>query len=122
MYFITFNLFIVKNNINLADIGAPTRIFAGHALEAAEAFPANVNVAATLALASRLDPVKVQVEAWADPAVKSNCHEITVENAQSRLNFKIENVPSPQNPKSSALTALSVIALLRRQTARLSIP
>ena len=114
--------YIVQNNIDLGSIDIGTRIFVGHALEAAAAFPANINVAATLTLASRLAPEQVQVEAWADPIVKSNTHEIFVENKSSKLSYKIENVPSPENPKSSALTALSVIALLRRQTAVLAIP
>jgi aspartate dehydrogenase len=114
--------YIVQNNIDLTGIHTGKQIFAGHALEAAAAFPANINVAATLTLASRLSPEQVQVEAWADPLVKSNTHEIFVENKSSRLSYKIENVPSPENPKSSALTALSVIALLRRQTSTLSIP
>ncbi len=113
---------VVDHAINLSAITKVMQIFSGNALEAAAAFPANVNVAATLTLASRLKPEQVQVEAWADPSIESNTHEIFVENGQSKLSYKIENIPSPKNPKSSALTALSVIALLRRQTAPLSIP
>ncbi len=113
--------YIEKNRIDLAAIGVATCIFSGHALEAAAAFPANVNVAATLTLASGLDPERVVVEAWADPGIANNIHEIEASNAQSRLSFKIENIPSPANPKSSALTALSVIALLRKQFSAFSV-
>ena len=99
-----------------------TRIFAGHALAAAAAFPANINVAATLSMATRLDPEQVQVEIWADPAATGNTHEIHVEGAFSTFDFRIANLPDPSNPKSSALTALSIVALLRRQTSALALP
>ncbi len=112
---------VVKNNIDVTAIGKPTTIFTGHALEAAAAFPANVNVAATLTLASRLAPQEVQVEVRADPAMTSNRHEIVVEGDFSTLKYTIENKPDPANPKSSALTAQSIIALLRKQTAAFTI-
>lgn len=108
---------IIKGEIDLAAIDTATMIFSGNALQAAAAFPANVNVAATLAVASRLPPEDIQVEVHADPAIKGNCHEITVAGNFSRFTFRVENLPDPANPKSSALTALSIIATLRRQTA-----
>ena len=106
---------VVKSNIDVAAISEPVTIFTGHALEAATAFPANVNVAATLTIASRLAPENVQVEVRADPALTSNRHEIVVEGDFSTLRYTIENKPDPANPKSSALTALSIISLLRKQ-------
>lgn len=104
--------FIVEKKIDLSSIKTKTLIFSGHALEASKAFPANVNVAATLSLAG-IGAEKTQVEVWADPSVSSNIHEITIKTAYSTLTSRIENMPDPANPKSSVLAARSVIAALR---------
>ena len=109
--------YIVQEGIDLDAIDTPRMIFAGNARDAAAAFPANVNVAATLTLASRLAAEDVRVEVRADPALQANCHEVTVEGRYSTLHFKLENLPDPANPKSSTLAALSIIAALRRQEA-----
>ena len=52
--------FVRVNNIDLEDISEAKCIFSGNALEAAKAFPANVNVAATLSYAG-LGPEKTTV-------------------------------------------------------------
>lgn len=106
--------YIVEQNIDLDGITERTMIFSGNALEAARAFPANVNVAATLSLAG-LGPEKTRVEVWADPAAKGNTHEITVVGGGSTLTSRIENMPDPSNPKSSTLAAWSVLACLARR-------
>ena len=48
-------------------ITAPSCVFEGNAFDAAAGFPANVNVAAALALAG-IGPMRTRVEIWADPA------------------------------------------------------
>jgi aspartate dehydrogenase len=50
----------------------------------------------------------------ADPNIKANIHEISAEGSFGKIKTRAENVPSPQNPKTSHLAALSAIALLRR--------
>ncbi|MBK6897300.1 MAG: DUF108 domain-containing protein [Alphaproteobacteria bacterium] len=104
--------YVVDKKIDLSSIKTKTLIFSGNALEASRAFPANVNVAATLSLAG-IGPEKTQVEVWADPAAVSNTHEITVKTRYSTLASRIENMPDPANPKSSVLAARSIIAALR---------
>ena len=89
----------------------PTLIFEGSAAEAVKAFPANVNVAATLYLAAGGSDVRVAVVA--DPNIHVNRHEIEVEGDFGRISTRVENVPSPRNPKTSYLAALSAIATLR---------
>lgn len=105
--------YILENNINLENFETKTKIFEGNALVAAKGFPANVNVAATLAIASGVGAKNTMVEIWADPQAKGNSHEIFVETAYSQLSARIENLPDPENPKSSVLAAQSIVSLLR---------
>jgi len=95
----------------MTKVREPVRVFAGTAREAARGFPANVNVAAALALAG-IGPDRTSVEIWADPTVTRNTHTITVEADAARLTMTIEGVPSPENPRTGRLTPLSVLALL----------
>ncbi len=110
--------YVVSNNIDLDSLKEKTRIFSGNALEAAEAFPANVNVAATLSLAG-IGAEKTQVEVWADPNGKGNKHEITVKGGSSTITTCVENLPDPSNPKSSMLAGHAIVAALKKQTAQL---
>jgi aspartate dehydrogenase len=112
--------YLVEHGISVAGLDRALRVFAGSAREAARGFPANVNVAAALALAG-LGPDRTTIEIWADPAVDRNIHRIEVEADAARLTMQIENVPSLDNPKTGRLTPLSVIALLRKLTSPLAI-
>ena len=60
--------YIVENKIDLDLLAGPTLIFEGSALQAVRAFPANVNVAATLFLACGESEVKVKIVA--DPNMR----------------------------------------------------
>lgn len=104
--------YLEKNGIDVAGINAATRVFAGNAFDAAAGFPANVNVAAALALAG-IGPERTTVEIWADPGVTRNTHTIRVEAEAARLTMTIENVPSEENPRTGKITALSILACLR---------
>src|SRR5262249_46809083 len=75
-------------------------------------FPANVNVAAALALAG-IGPDRTMMEIWADPSVDRNCHTIEVDSDSARFTLAIENIPS-ENPRTGRITALSVVAALRK--------
>ncbi len=110
--------YVTEKQIDLQAMRAPTVIFSGPASEAVPAFPANVNVAAALSLAG-LGADKTEVRVVADPLSERNVHEIEAEGAFGRLFIRIENVPSPANPKTSYLAALSAVALLQRLTATL---
>jgi aspartate dehydrogenase len=104
--------YLVQHGIDVSGITAPQRVFAGNAFDAAAGFPANVNVAAALALAG-IGPMHTRVEIWADPAVDRNIHTIRVEAAAARFTMTIENVPSDENPRTGKITALSMLACLR---------
>jgi aspartate dehydrogenase len=103
--------YVLEKKIDLKSLNEPTLIFEGTAAEAVKAFPANVNVAATLCLAAREGEVKVRI--IADPKIKVNRHEIVATGDFGEISTKVENVPSPKNPKTSYLAALSAIATLR---------
>jgi aspartate dehydrogenase len=111
--------YIVDNNIDIAKITEPLKIFEGTAREAAKGFPANLNVAVALSLAG-IGPDQTQLEIWADPTVTRNVHRIEVESDSARFSMTIENIPS-ENPRTGRITALSVIAYLRKQRAALRV-
>jgi aspartate dehydrogenase len=104
--------YLEKHGVDMLDITMPTCVFSGNARDAAAGFPANVNVAAALALAG-IGPVRTKVEIWADPSLDRNVHIITVEAEAARFTMRIENVPSDDNPKTGKITPLSVLACLR---------
>jgi aspartate dehydrogenase len=111
--------FIVQNNIDIDNLREPLKLFEGSARDAAKGFPANVNVAVALSLAG-IGPDRTQMQVWADPTVTRNVHRIEVEADSARFSMGIENIPS-ENPKTGMITALSVIALLRKQRATLCV-
>jgi aspartate dehydrogenase len=112
--------YLEQHGIDVGAITAPTRVFAGNAFDAARGFPANVNVAAALALAG-IGPERTMVEIWADPGVVRNTHTIRVEAAAARLTMTIENVPSEENPRTGKITPLSILACLRGLTSTLKV-
>lgn len=105
--------YIKAQGIDLNAITEKTQLFAGTALDAAQAFPANVNVAATLSLAGA-GAENTHVEIWADPESQGNTHEISVESQYSRLSASISNLPDPANPKTSMLAAYSIVSCLKK--------
>jgi aspartate dehydrogenase len=111
--------YIVENNIDIETIAEPLRIFQGTAREAAKGFPANLNVAVALSLAG-IGPDRTRLEIWADPTVTRNIHRVDVESDSARFSMSIENIPS-ENPKTGRITALSVIAYLRKHRAALRV-
>jgi aspartate dehydrogenase len=112
--------YLEQQGIDLEGLRAPLKVFEGNARDGARGFPANVNVAAALSLAG-IGPERTRLEIWADPHVTRNTHRIVVEADSARLEMQIENVPTDENPRTGRITALSVIAALRRLTATLSV-
>jgi aspartate dehydrogenase len=112
--------YLVAHDVDIAELTEPRCVFSGTAREAARGFPANVNVAAALALAG-IGPDRTTVEIWADPTVTRNVHRIEVEAAAARLSMQVENVPSDDNPRTGRLTALSVVAALKKLVSPLAI-
>ena len=104
----------------LCDLQALTSAFTffrGTAREAALRFPRNANVAATVALAGR-GFEDTEVEMIADPAAPGNQHEVEVEAGGGTMRLGILGHPDPRNPRTSVMTAHSVVrAILNRSAA-----
>ena len=88
-------------------------MFSGNARQAAIGFPANVNVAAAIALAGA-GPDRTTLEIWTDPTVERNTHRVVVDADTARIEVAIQNVPSEDNPGTGRITALSMLAALKR--------
>jgi aspartate dehydrogenase len=111
--------YLQARGISLENIKEPVQVFSGNARAAAAGFPANVNVVAALALAG-VGAERTMIDIWADPGVTRNCHVIEVDADSARFTLSIENIPS-ENPKTGRITALSVVAALRKLHAPLRV-
>ena len=87
-------------------------MFEGDAAAAVRSFPANVNVAALLALAGA-GAAATSVRIVADPAAERNSHRIDARGRFGEIAVEVRNVPDPGNPRTSRLAILSAIATLR---------
>ena len=110
---------LVDNDIDISNLTEPLRVFHGSAREAARGFPANVNVAAALALAG-IGPDRTEVEVWADPATDRNIQSVTIISDSGEATMTMRNIPSTGNPRTGRIVANSVLATLRRLTATLT--
>jgi aspartate dehydrogenase len=89
-----------------------TVFFEGTAREAATKYPKNANVGATVALASHCDLSgldRTTVKLVSDPAASGPLGIIEASGAFGTFRFEILAYASPTNPKTSALTAHSLL-------------
>lgn len=105
--------YVRQRGIDLESIRQPTVIFEGTASQAVRYFPQNLNVAAAISLAG-LGLERTTVRIVADPAATRNVHEVFIRGNFGEATIRLVNQPSPDNPKSSRLASLSVIATLHR--------
>lgn len=105
--------YLEEKGVDVSSIKERTTVYEGPASEATQLFPANVNVAATIGLAGPgLDKTTVQIVA--DPRLNKNVHEVEARGDFGRMHVRVENVQSPDNPKTSYLAALAAVSALRR--------
>lgn len=108
--------------------GTPQGVFfEGTARQAAQQYPKNANVAATLALAanSQRDAAagldETMVKLVSDPIATGNSHEWVGSGGGSEVKVSVRNVPTAENPGSSALTIHSLHRTVRNLTSALSL-
>ena len=98
--------------VDLGRLHGPQTLFEGTARDGVPHFPQNVNIAAVLSLAGvGLDKTRLKVVA--DPGLTCNTHTIRVSGRTGRFTVVLENVPTPDNPKTSWLACCSALAALR---------
>lgn len=102
---------LIRKSWNPEGIIEETIIFEGSAREAISAFPSHVNAAAIVSFAGLgLDQTRVRI--FTGPRVTANIYELEVIGNFGRMTSRTENLPSPQNPKTSHLAVLSACAIL----------
>jgi aspartate dehydrogenase len=95
------------------DYSKRTIVFDGMARQAVIKFPKNINVAASVSLAGiGFDNTNVKIVA--DPVATRISHRILAHGKFGRLRAEVENMPNPNNPKSSYMASLSAIATLKQ--------
>jgi len=104
--------FVEKSGVDLDRLRGPHVLFEGPAREGVPHFPQNVNIAAVLALAG-IGMDRTRLKVVADPGLTLNTHTIRVTGASGRITLVLENVPSPENPKTSWLACYSALAALQ---------
>ncbi|MSO72408.1 MAG: aspartate dehydrogenase [Rhodospirillaceae bacterium] len=105
---------------DLDAITEPTVIFSGNARAAALTFPKNANVAATAALAG-LGFEATTIMLVADPGITQNVHHLEAAGAFGSMTLRISANPSPDNPKTSHMAALSIMRLLENEASAIVI-
>ncbi|MDR0198372.1 MAG: DUF108 domain-containing protein, partial [Methanomassiliicoccaceae archaeon] len=105
--------YLKEQGIDVGNVKKPTVIYEGPAREAVKLFPKNVNVAAAVSIMGiGFDNTKVKI--ILDPDTRSNSHELIVKGEFGEMVSRTSNVPSPINPSTSHLAALSAISALKR--------
>jgi aspartate dehydrogenase len=95
----------------VAGLADKVTFFEGSARQAAMQYPQNVNVGATVSLAG-LGLDRTQVRLVSDPEASGPLGIIDAEGAFGTFRFEVLAYASPDNPKTSLLTAHSVLAAL----------
>jgi aspartate dehydrogenase len=107
--------YLQSKGIDPESLRVRTELFHGPAKDAVVHFPQNINVAATISLAG-IGFEKTMVRIVCDPQVKTNEHRLQASGKFGELDMVTRNVPSPRNPKTSYLAALSAISAVRKIT------
>lgn len=106
--------------VNLDKVTEPTQIFSGNARDSARLFPESVNVSAALSLAG-VGFEKTEVRVMVDPTIRKNIHEVYADGKFGELQLQVQNTPSPANPKTGYIVAMSMCKVLRQISSPLKV-
>ena len=98
--------------IDLDALDGPRTLYDGPARAGVPLFPANVNIAAVLAM-SGIGFDRTQLKVVADPGLTLNTHVIEIRGKTGNITVRLENVPAPDNPKTAWLACYSALAALK---------
>jgi aspartate dehydrogenase len=105
--------YLKEKEIDISSVKEEKTIFEGTVSDAVRGFPKNINVAAIVGLlCGGMAVDKIRIRIVAVPGSNANTHQLEAQGEFGRLIATTENVPSPDNPKTSYLAALSAIATL----------
>lgn len=109
--------YVEASGIDLERLAGPVTLYEGPAREGVPHFPANVNIAAVLSLAG-IGFDRTRLKVVADPRLTHNTHTIDIRGKTGNISIKLENVPSPDNPKTAWLACYSALAALKAMQAK----
>ena len=112
--------YVEEKRFALDGLKAPLTLFDGPAREGVPHFPQNVNIAAVLALGG-IGFDRTRLKVVADPGLTLNTHTIRVRGRSGTFTVVLENVPAPENPKTSWLACYSAIAAVNALGSRVRI-
>lgn len=111
--------YLVEKKIDVLKIKKERIVFSGGITEAIKYFPQNINIAASIFLASRFKDIKVVIKVA--PNLKRNTHRIVVKAQEADMTVEVGNMPSLRNPKTSYLAILSTQALLEKIVSKIKV-
>lgn len=107
------NPYLTSRGIDLSKISKETVLFEGSVDDAVKFFPQNINVAATIALASQSKP-RITIRIITSPDFQTNSHQVELKGDFGSITTRTDNVVCPDNPKTSYLAVLSGIQTLKQ--------
>jgi aspartate dehydrogenase len=111
--------YLQEQGIDVFKIKREKVVFRGDITKAIECFPKNINVAATIFVATRFDNIEVVIKV--NPKLKRNVHHIEVKAKEASISIEVENMPSPDNPKTSYMTVLSAQSVLQKMVSNIKV-
>jgi aspartate dehydrogenase len=109
--------FVEALGVDLDGLREAKVLYSGPARQGVPHFPQNVNIAAVLSLAG-VGFDRTGLEVVADPGLRFNTHTISVAGRTGRFQVVLENVPSPENPKTAWLACYSALAAVQALSVR----
>ena len=111
---------IAENHFDLKAYNKNLVLFSGTVREGAKLYPQNVNISATVALASiGLD--KTHLKIISDSSINTHIISINVKGDFGEFNFEENVIPSQDNQKTGLIVSLAIIKTIKNLNSNLII-